>query len=80
MQVTPLVVHNQEQGVKAITREDIRWQRCDVKANNRLANVLLAQQAAEAQAEDCIIINQNRVLEGTTCNIFVIKFDKHLNV
>lgn len=34
-----------EQGIKAITVDDIRWQRCDIKAIALLPNTMLRQQA-----------------------------------
>lgn len=62
------------QGFKAITCPDIRWQRCDIKSLNLLANVLLYNQAVEQHAEDAILVNnKNEITEGTTSNVFVVK-------
>ncbi len=42
--------------IKAILYPDIRWNRCDIKSINRLANVLMSQAAKVRHAEDAIII------------------------
>ncbi len=61
------------QGVAAVTAEDIRWQRCDIKAIALLANALLRQQAIEQQAVEAILIRDGVVTEGAASNIFVVK-------
>ena len=43
-------------GVEAMTIEDIRWGRCDIKSVNLLANVLARQQAKQAQVFETILI------------------------
>lgn len=60
-------------GVKAITRPDIRWLRCDIKAITLLANVLLKQQAQAAGAYDSILIRDGQALEGTASNLFILR-------
>ncbi|MDE3221320.1 MAG: aminotransferase class IV [Nitrospirota bacterium] len=45
----PLDSSAQVTGVEAMTIEDIRWGRCDIKSVNLLANVLARQQAKQAQ-------------------------------
>jgi D-alanine transaminase len=61
------------QGVAAITTEDIRWQRCDIKAIALLANALLRQQAIEQGAAEAILVRDGIVTEGAASNIFVVK-------
>jgi D-alanine transaminase len=64
-----------EQGIHAITVEDFRWGRCDIKATGLLANVLMKQQAADAGAQEAIIVRQGEVLEGASMSIFLVKND-----
>jgi D-alanine transaminase len=64
------------QGVAAITTEDIRWRRCDIKSIALLANALLRQQAIEQQAAEAILIRDGVVTEGAASNIFVVKGDR----
>ena len=40
-----------EEGVKAITLPDIRWQRCDIKSVSLLPNILAKQQAKVEESE-----------------------------
>lgn len=62
-----------EKGVAAVTRDDIRWLRCDIKATALLAAVLLRQAAAEAGAEEAILVRDGCALEGSTSNLFVVR-------
>ncbi len=64
-----------EQGFSAITRPDIRWSRCDIKATSLLANTLYVQSAQEAQVEEVILHRDNIVTEGATSNVFIVKDD-----
>jgi D-alanine transaminase len=61
-----------EPGVTAITRTDIRWQRCDIKAITLLANVLLRQQAVDANTAEAILIKEGYAIEGAASNIFIV--------
>ncbi|MBA2492949.1 MAG: D-amino acid aminotransferase [Gammaproteobacteria bacterium] len=61
-----------EGGIKAVTREDIRWQRCDIKSISLLANVLLRQQAIEAGAAESLLVRDGYVAEGAASNVFVV--------
>ncbi|MCR4301649.1 MAG: D-amino acid aminotransferase [Sulfuricaulis sp.] len=64
------------QGVAAITTEDIRWRRCDIKSIALLANALLRQQAIEQRAAEAILIRDGVVTEGAASNIFIVKGDR----
>jgi D-alanine transaminase len=61
-----------EKGLRAITVEDFRWGRCDIKTTALLANVLMKQQAAEAGAQEAIIVRNGEVLEGASSSVFVV--------
>jgi D-alanine transaminase len=61
------------QGLAAITIEDQRWARCDIKATALLPNVLAKQQAAEAGAQEAILIRNDEVMEGSSTSIFVVR-------
>ncbi len=63
------------EGFSAITREDIRWGRCDIKSTSLLANILYTQQAKQHGAEEAILIKNNKVTEGATSNVFLITGD-----
>jgi D-alanine transaminase len=68
----PLTRENREQGLSAITVEDFRWRRCDIKSTMLLANVLMKQEAFERQANEAIIVSEGQLLEGAATSVFVI--------
>jgi D-alanine transaminase len=61
-----------ERGVQAVTREDIRWHRCDIKAVTLLAAVLLRQEAAEEGAIEAILVRDDLATEGAASNLFIV--------
>jgi len=72
---SPLPVLDEEgrtNGLSAITVEDFRWGRCDIKSTMLLANVLMKQQAAEAGAHEAIIVRDGEVLEGGSTSVFLV--------
>ena len=69
----PLDRSVQVAGVEAITTEDIRWGRCDIKSVNLLANVLARQQVKEAQVFEAILVNEGLVTEGAVSNVMVVQ-------
>lgn len=66
---------NIKNGVKAHLTEDIRWNRCDIKSLNLLANVLAKQEAKENGCFESILHRDNIVTEGSSTNMFIVKDD-----
>ena len=64
------------QGVAAVTREDIRWARCDIKSIALLANVLLRQEAGDAGGSEAILLREGWLTEGSSSTVFVVKGDR----
>lgn len=73
MAIPASTVPTHQRGAKAITAEDIRWKRCDIKAIALLPNLLLSQQAASEGAMEAILINDGLAMEGAASNLFVVK-------
>jgi D-alanine transaminase len=71
-QLPSMTPQQQEHGLAAITVEDFRWGRCDIKATTLLANVLMKQQATEAGAQEAILIKDGEVLEGSSTTVFIV--------
>ena len=69
----PLDRSVQTTGVEAMTTEDIRWGRCDIKSVNLLANVLARQQVKQAQVFEAILVNEGLVTEGAVSNVMVVQ-------
>ena len=62
-----------EQGIHAITLPDIRWQHCNIKAITLLPNIMLRQQAVEADTAEAILIKDGYATEGAASNIFIVR-------
>ena len=59
-------------GVPAITAADNRWLRCDIKSTALLGNVLMRQLAADAGANETIMLRDGQLTEGSASNVFVV--------
>lgn len=64
---------NLEEGINAITTEDIRWLRCDIKSLNLLGNVLAKEYATKYNAQEAIQHRGEIVTEGSSSNAYAIK-------
>jgi len=61
-----------ENGVSAITAQDTRWARCDIKSVALLANVLLRQQAIEAGAAETILLREGWLTDASASAVHVV--------
>jgi D-alanine transaminase len=59
-------------GIRVITREDIRWLRCDIKSIALLPNTMLFQEAVEQGAGECFLIRNGNYTEATHSNIMAV--------
>jgi D-alanine transaminase len=62
-----------QDGVAAVTADDIRWARCDIKSTSLLGNVLLRWLAADAGATETILTRGDIVTEGSASSVHVVK-------
>lgn len=69
----PLDRSVQATGVDAMTTEDIRWGRCDIKSVNLLANVLARQRVRQAGVFEAILVNGGFMTEGAISNVMVVQ-------
>ena len=60
-------------GVNTITHEDLRWKRRDIKTVNLLPNIIAANKAKKLKAYEAILLQNGKVTEGTSSNIWIIK-------
>jgi len=70
--MTSPLQQREPEAVSAITRDDIRWQRCNIKTTSLLANVLLRNEAANCGSYEAILIRDGLVSEGAASNVFVV--------
>jgi D-alanine transaminase len=59
-------------GVRAVTRPDLRWARCDLKTVNLLPNVLAKQEAKEAGAFEAVLVREGVLTEGASTSVLVV--------
>lgn len=72
-ELRPITSGLQAAGVAAMTVEDIRWGRCDIKSVNLLANVLARQQAKQAGVFEAILVKNGEVTEGSVSNVMLVE-------
>jgi D-alanine transaminase len=61
-----------ENGVPAISAEDIRWSRCDIKSTSLLGNVLLRWLAADAGATETLLHRHGVLTEGSASSAHAV--------
>ena len=62
-----------ERGAEAVTANDNRWHRCDIKSISLLGNILLRQVSADAGATETILFRDGMLTEAAACNVFVVR-------
>jgi len=61
-------------GLRVLSTQDLRWQRCNIKSTALLGNVLHFQQGFSAGRDETIMFNANNELtEASSSNVFIVK-------
>ncbi|GAB4356126.1 MAG: D-amino acid aminotransferase [Immundisolibacter sp.] len=68
----PVPAAQLEEGLKAISCVDVRWQWCQIKSIALQGAVLLRQQAVDAGADEAILHRGRWVTEGAASNVFAV--------
>lgn len=58
---------------KAVTLQDQRWLRCDIKMTSLIGNVMANDAAYSQGAYEAVLIRDGRITEGSHSNIFFVK-------
>ncbi|CAG7651043.1 D-amino-acid transaminase [Paenibacillus allorhizosphaerae] len=66
-------VATMEKGISAVTTEDIRWLRCDLKTLNLLPNVMAKQTAVDHGTGDVVFHRSGTVTECSASNMMIVK-------
>jgi D-alanine transaminase len=61
-----------ESGVSVILKDDLRWERCDIKSVALLGNTLSFQEAVDKGCFECAFIRNGQITECTHSNIFFV--------
>jgi D-alanine transaminase len=62
-----------EQGGAAVSAQDNRWLRCDIKSISLIGNCLLRQLSADAGAAETILFRDGKLTEASASNVFIVK-------
>ena len=62
-----------ESGGTAVSAQDFRWLRCDIKSISLIGNVLLRQLSADAGAVETILFRDGKLTEASASNVFIVK-------
>jgi D-alanine transaminase len=62
-----------ENGLPAITADDTRWARCDIKSVSLLANVLLRQLAVDQNASETILLSDGFLTDASASSVHVVR-------
>jgi D-alanine transaminase len=62
-----------ERGAAAVSAQDNRWHRCNIKSISLIGNVLLRQLSADAGATETILFRDGMLSEAAACNVFVVR-------
>lgn len=65
-----------EAGLRAITIDDNRWARCDIKTTSLMANILLRQAAEDAGAHETLLLRDGLAMEFSASSVFVARDGK----
>ncbi len=58
---------------KLVSIQDLRWQRCDIKAITLLPNCMARSAADKVGADEALLIRDGYALEGSASNVFMVK-------
>jgi D-alanine transaminase len=61
-----------DSGLSAITADDTRWARCDIKSVSLLANVLLRQLAVDENASETILIRDGFLTDASAASVHAV--------
>jgi D-alanine transaminase len=61
-----------EKGLPAVTADDTRWARCDIKSVSLLANVLLRQLAVDEGATETILLRDGQLTDASASSVHVV--------
>lgn len=81
MTVSPLTITTTDElinGYSAVTLEDIRWQRCDIKSISLIASSLSKQKAVDLGYSEAIFVRNNTVTECSFSNLFMVDNNDNL--
>jgi D-alanine transaminase len=62
-----------ENGAKAVSAQDFRWHRCDLKTISLIGNCMLRQLSAEEGAIETLLFRDGKLTEASASNAYIVK-------
>ena len=62
-----------DNGASAVSAQDFRWHRCDIKVISLIGNCLLRQLSAEEGAIETIMFRDGKLTEASASNAYIVK-------
>jgi D-alanine transaminase len=62
-----------EKGAAAVSAQDNRWLRCDIKSISLIGNCLLRQLSAEGGENETILFRDGKLTEASASNVFAVR-------
>ena len=62
-----------QEGIKLISRQDERWNKCHLKTINLLGNILARQDAIEAEAQEAVLVRQGIAVECSSSSLAIVQ-------
>ncbi len=62
-----------ENGAKAVSAEDFRWHRCDLKTISLIGNCMLRQLSFEEGAIETLLLREGKLTEASASNAYIVK-------
>ncbi len=69
---SPLPVFDEIRPYRAVTKQDFRWGRGDIKVISLVANALLKNEALAEGFDEAILLRDDKVTETTSSNVFIV--------
>ncbi len=69
---TPFSKQDIKKGKSAISEDDYRWLKSNIKSTSLLANVLIKNKAYDEQAYEALLIRDGYLTEGSASNVFIV--------
>ncbi len=66
------VLEREPAGISAMTAQDLRWKRCDIKSTSLLANVLLRKSAVDSGNFESILLDDGWLREGSSSAVHAV--------
>lgn len=62
-----------DKGLRCVSLDDFRWERCQIKSTSLLGAVLLKHEANGHEVDDCVLFRNGHLTESSSSNVCAVK-------